>query len=449
MTRPFSLRARLLAATLATVALVWLAASIASYAQARHELDELLDAHLATFSALLIAQASDDLEEIELEHLPDLGDAHQRLALQVWSDERLGVHSANAPETPLAPFRKGFADVRVAGKAWRVYVARNRDGVWVQVGEPQSARADILDEALGRQAVPMLLALPLLGFGLWVVVGRGLAPLQRIAQAVEARAPLDTAPIAEDAAPAEVRPLLDRLNALFARTGDSIARERRFIGDASHELRTPMAAIRAQAQVAQGARDDAERQRALAGVIAGCDRMAALTEQLLTLSRLEAGVLDGVSADAMTADAPLRACVDDVLAELAPAIRRAGAVVETDVAADLRIGCGPQLAQSVLRNLVGNALRHGGDGVRVRIAARREADATVLEVCDDGPGIAPERRADALQRFHRLDAAAGDGAGLGLAIVGRIAEVCGGTMALDDGLDGRGLGVRLRLPDRR
>lgn len=441
--RAFSLRARLLAAMLATLTVVWLAASIASYAQARHELDELLDAHLATSAALLIAQASDDLEEIHIEHLPDLGDAHQRLALQVWNDGRLGVHSANAPDAALAPFRRGFADVRVAGKAWRVYVARGRDDTWVQVGEPQSARDDILHEALGRQALPMLLALPLLGFGLWIVVGRGLSPLQRLAQAVEARAPLETTPIADAGAPAEVRPLLDRLNALFARTGESIARERRFIGDASHELRTPVAAIRAQAQVAQGARDDAERQRALAGVIAGCDRMTALTEQLLTLSRLEAGVLD-----AGKADTPLRACAEDVIAELAPAIRRAGATVELAVPADLRIGCGPQLVHSVLRNLIDNALRHGGDGVRVRVAADRDADAIVLDVSDDGPGIPPERHADALQRFHRLDAATGSGAGLGLAIVGRIAEVCGGTLALGEGLDGRGLGVRLRLPGR-
>jgi two-component system sensor histidine kinase QseC len=289
----------------------------------------------------------------------------------------------------------------------------------------------------------MLLALPLLGFGLWIVVGRGLSPLQRLAQAVEARAPLDTVPIADADAPAEVRPLLDRLNALFARTGESIARERRFIGDASHELRTPVAAIRAQAQVAQGARDDAERQRALAGVIAGCDRMTALTEQLLMLSRLEAGVL-GLG----DADAPLRACTEDVIAELAPAIRRAGATIESAVPADLRIGLGPQLAHSVLRNLIDNALRHGGDGVRVRIAARRDEAATVLDVADDGPGIPPERHADALQRFHRLDAATGGGAGLGLAIVGRIAEVCGGTLTLGEGLDGRGLGVRLRVPDR-
>lgn len=441
--RAFSLRARLLATMLATLTVVWLAASIASYAQGRHELDELLDAHLATSAALLVAQASDDLEEIRLEHLPDLGDAHQRLALQVWNDGQLGVHSANAPDAALAPFRRGFADVRVAGKAWRVYVARGQDDVWVQVGEPQSAREDILRESLDRQALPMLLALPLLGFGLWIVVGRGLSPLQRLAHAVEARAPLDTAPIADAGAPEEVRPLLDRLNALFARTGESIARERRFIGDASHELRTPVAAIRAQAQVAQGARDDAERQRALAGVIAGCDRMTALTEQLLTLSRLEAGVLDAGKADAL-----LRACAEDVIAELAPVIRRTGASVELAMPADLKIGCGPQLVHSVLRNLIGNALRHGGDGVRVRVTAQCDAGVTMLDVADDGPGIPPERRADALQRFHRLDAATGDGAGLGLAIVGRIAEVCGGTMTLGEGIDGRGLGVRLRLPDR-
>jgi two-component system sensor histidine kinase QseC len=447
MSRPFSLRTRLLAAMLATAAAVWLVTSLASYAQARHELDELLDAHLATSAALLVAQASEELEEIELEHLPDLGDAHQRLTLQVWSDGRLGVHSANAPDAPLAPFRHGFADVAIEGKALRVYTTRSREGIWVQVGEPLSARTDILDEALLRQTLPMMLALPLLALGLWVVVGRGLAPLQRIAQAVEARAPLDTAPIADERAPLEIRPLLDRLNALFSRTGESIARERRFIDDASHELRTPVAGIRAQAQVALGARDDDERRRALAGVIAGCDRITALSEQLLTLSRLEAGVLDGA-----VADASLRACVDDILVELAPAIRRGEADVAVDMPDDLRIGCGPLLAQIVLRNLVGNALRHGGPGVRVRIEGRRDGGATRLCVRDDGPGIPEERRDDAVQRFRRLETASGaeaaSGAGLGLAIVARIAQVASGTLTLGEGLDGRGLGVCLRTPDR-
>ncbi len=443
MTGAFSLRARLLAATLVTVVAVWLAATLASYVQARRELDELLDAHLATSAALLVAQASEELEEIELEHLPDLGDDHQRLALQVWHGGELGVHSANAPDTPLAPFRQGFANVRASGAGWRVYVTRSREGFWVQVGEPESARRDILHEALARQAWPMLLALPLLGFGLWIGVGRGLSPLQRIAQAVDARVPLDTAPLPSGDAPDEIRPLLERLNALFARTGESIERERRFIGDASHELRTPVAAIRAQAQVAQGARDEDERRRALAGVIAGCDRMTGLTEQLLTLSRLEAGVLDNAGGSVN-----LREIAEDVVAELATDVRRMQARIALDVPSDLQIEGGAVLLRILLRNLIGNALRHGTEGVRVQVAAVRDRSATVLDIRDDGPGIAASRRADALERFQRLDAAQGGGSGLGLAIVSRIVQVLGGELTMDDGLDGRGLGVVLRIPDR-
>ena len=441
--RAFSLRARLLAAMLVTVASVWLAATFASYVQARHELDELLDAHLAASAALLVAQASEELEEIEFEHLPDLGDAHQQLALQVWRDGVLGVHSANAPDTPLAPFRQGFADVGVAAMGWRVYVARSREGLWVQVGEPESARRDILDEALARQVWPMLLALPLLGFGLWIGIGRGLVPLQRIAQAVDARAPLDTASLPTSDAPDEIRPLLERLNALFARTGESIERERRFIGDASHELRTPVAAIRAQAQVAQGARDDDERQRALAGVIEGCDRMTGLAEQLLTLSRLEAGVLDTAGGSVL-----LREIAEEVVVELAPQARRADARIALEIPPDLRIAGGPVLLRILLRNLIGNALTHGAEGVRVRVSAGRDAALTVLDIRDDGPGIPTGQRADALQRFQRLDAAQGGGSGLGLAIVCRIVDVLGGELTMGDGLDGRGLGIALRIPDR-
>lgn len=445
--RDFSLRTRLLVAMLSIVAAVWLLSAFASYAQARHELGELLDAHLATSAALLVAQASEELEEIELEHLPDLGDAHQRLALQVWNDGRLGVHSANAPNTPLAPFRHGFADVVVTGTgtgiAWRVYSTRSREGDWVQVGEPVSARTDILREALARQAWPMLLALPLLGVGIWFVLGRGLSPLQRMAHTVGMRAPLDTTPIVADDATREIRPLLERLNALFARTGESIAREQRFIGDASHELRTPVAAIRAQAQVAQGARDDAERQRALANVIAGCDRMAGLTDQLLTLSRLEAGVLSSATAQASMPD-----IARDVLAEFAPLARRQQARIALEIADDLHLDCNPLLLQIVLRNLVGNALQYGGDGVRIQLAASRQGHAVSLSVRDDGPGIAAEHRARALQRFDRLDAHAAGGAGLGLAIVQRIADAIGAELSLADGIDGRGLGVDLRLPDR-
>lgn len=437
----FSLRTRLLAALLALISLVWGAATVASYRQARHELGELLDAHLAQSAALLVAQASEEIGEIELEHLPEVGDAHQRVAMQVWDNGALRVHSRAAPNRPLAPFARGFSDTRVRGGDWRVYSTRSPEGAWVQVGEPVSARNDIADAALIRQAWPMLLALPLLGFGAWLAIGRGLRPLERLARTVEARAALDTTPIPDEGAPAEILPLLQRLNGLFARTGESIARERRFIGDASHELRTPVAAIRAQAQVARAARDDAERNRALDSVVAGCDRMARLTEQLLTLSRLDAGMHAGA-----TATASLRGLAADVLDELAPLLRTRRASVRIDIDPVLQAPHDAMLWRIVLRNLVENALHYGGDGVSIAVQATREAGALQLDVRDDGPGIAPGQRALALQRFQRLDTQAAAGAGLGLAIVQRIADAWQARLELGDGLHGRGLGVALRVP---
>lgn len=195
--------------------------------------------------------------------------------------------------------------------------------------------------------------------------------------------------------------------------------------------------------MAQGARDDAERQRALAGVIAGCDRMTALTAQLLTLSRLEAGVLSSA-----TANASMRDIVQDTLAEFATLAHRQQARIALEIADDLRVDSDPLLLQIVLRNLVGNALQYGGEGVRIQLAASRLDDVVSLSVCDDGPGIAAEDRARALQRFDRLEAHAAGGAGLGLAIVERIADAIGAQLSLSDGIDGSGLGVHLRIPQR-
>ena len=171
--------------------------------------------------------------------------------------------------------------------------------------------------------------------------------------------------------------------------------------------------------------------------------MTALTAQLLTLSRLEAGVLSSA-----TANASMRDIVQDTLAEFATLAHRQQAQIVLEIADDLRVDSDPLLLQIVLRNLVGNALQYGGEGVRIQLAASRLDNVVSLSVCDDGPGIAVEDRARALQRFDRLEAHAAGGAGLGLAIVERIADAIGAQLSLSDGIDGAGLGVHLRIPQR-
>lgn len=439
--RPISLRWRLLGGVVSAVALLWLLAMAISYARARHELDELLDAHLAQSASLLIAQVSEDLDEIELEHLPETDREASRIAIQLWEGDRLRLHSANAPNAPLSTRERGFSTTTVDGVSWRVYSARQTDGdLVVQVGEPVRARQHVAGAALEQLAWPLLLALPLIGVGVWLAIGSGLRPLQRIAAQVGAREPLDVSSINDEGVPAEILPLVERLNALFARTGQSIARERRFIADASHELRTPVAAIRAQAQVALHARDARESQHAIARVIEGSDRAARLIDQLLTLSRLDAG-----ASSTRQAHTPLAAAAREVAAELASQAAQRRISLSVEIPDDIHAACDPTLLQIVLRNLIGNAIGHGYDGGHVDITAFREQGRTVLAVTDDGPGIPPEQRSQALERFQRLAEQEVAGTGLGLAIVQRIAEVVGAQLTLADGIRGRGLQVRVRF----
>jgi two-component system sensor histidine kinase QseC len=203
--------------------------------------------------------------------------------------ERLVVRSTNAPEASLASGDvPGLRTSMVEGDAWRVLTTPGREpDVVIHVGELESARHHILMASLRSIGLPMLLALPLLALGIWWAVRGAVRPLRALGQAVAARRPQALQPLSVHAVPREVAPLVTALNGLFERMTDLLESERRFTADAAHELRTPIAAIRMQVQVAQEAPSDAGREQALAATLQGCDRAARLVEQLLQLARLE------------------------------------------------------------------------------------------------------------------------------------------------------------------
>lgn len=432
-----SLRRRLLVLVLAAVGAAWAASAAWTAADARHELDELLDGHLAQAAALLIAQGL-DTDDGEAADLAPLHRYAPRVAFQVWHEGRLVLRSAGAPAQPLGPQAAGFETVRHAGEAWRVFAARGAErDVQVYVAEALGARAAILRGVLRGLLLPALAALPLLALAVAWAVHRGLRPLQSLARALEARPPAATAPLALDAPAAELRPAVDALNGLFARIGGLLERERRFTADAAHELRTPIAAIDAQAQVAQAAADPAQRAHALAAVRAGCERAARLVGQLLTLARLEAE-----AAPANAARCNLAAVVRQVAAELLPAAEARRQPLSIDAPATLPAALEETLAGVLVRNLLDNALRYSPAGAPV--ALRLSADGTRwrLVVDDAGPGLDAAARARLGERFFRADAPAASGTGLGWSIVRRIADVAGLTLALDTSPLG-GLGVRV------
>lgn len=436
-----SLVGRLTALALAAVAAVWVASAVFAVARVRHETGELLDAHLVQAAAILHSRLGDDVDDAELEHAPELHRYARGLAFQVWERGTLRLHSANAPDTPLAPSTAGFDDVTRDGRSWRVFSSLDRRGrVLVQVAEERRARDRIVTALVGALAWPLVVGLPVLALLVALALRSGLRPLAALGGEVARRDPGNLAALVVADPPVEVAPLVDALNGLFERLRCSIERERGFTADAAHELRTPIAALRAQAEVALAASAATERERALRSILAGCDRAARLVDQMLTLARL-----DALAAPSQGATLDLAAVARDAVAELAPGALARGVEVALD-ATPSRVDGDAALVAVLIRNLVDNAVRHGPDGSAVDVLVRADAAGVELVVTDRGPGVPIEGRARLGERFHRPPGTGAGGSGLGLSIVKRIAELHGARLVFESPPTGTGFVVRVRFP---
>lgn len=432
-----SLKQRLLLLTLATVVVVWTGAAAFTYYDARHEFDEILDAHLAQSAALLVVQAPQNIDEIETEHAPLLHKYSRRVAFQVWEEGRvLRLHSANAPSRPLADREQGFSDSVIDGIRWRVFSTWDGSGKnLIHVAELTGIRDELARGIAGNLLEPLLFSLPLLALLLWVAVARGLRPLVKLTGEVAQREPDSLAPLDAGTAPREVVPLIARLNGLFSRIADSLQKERRFTADAAHELRTPVAGIKAQAQVARAASSEAERNHALDNAILGCDRAAHLIDQLLTLARIDALGDDVVEA------CKLKGIAAEVIASIAPVALNQNVRIELSEGDEVVVRGNPVLLRILLRNLIDNAVRHTLPGTSVWISVNREQGQVCLSVNDNGPGIPDGELAKVTERFYRPVGTPGSGSGLGLSIVKRIAEIHHASLQIVPQDDGKGLSV--------
>ena len=419
-----SLQRRLLALVLGLVTVVWLGTAVLTWFDVRHELDELLDGHLAQAAALLVVQQVGEMEEDD-DHAVDAPSLHRhapKIAFQVFHEGRLALRSANAPALPMVEpgdrFRSGFRSVRIGDTDWRVFATYGAErDIQVYVGEQQQSRASILWAVLRSTLQPMAVALPLLALAVWWAVHRGMLPLRRLGSALARREPQALQPVVVDGAPSEMRPMVDALNGLFGRISALMESERRFTADAAHELRTPIAAIRAQAQVALAESDDALRRHALQATLQGCDRATRLVEQLLTLSRLE-------SAEAPAlAMLDLSALVQGVVGELAPKALAKQQRIELDAEPGCRVQGQATLLAVLVRNLVDNAIRYSPTGASVHVGVAGHGSAVRLTVEDSGPGLAEADLQRLGERFFRVVGSGQDGSGLGWSIVRRIAQV--------------------------
>lgn len=420
---PRSLQSQVMVLVLTVVMAVWLAATMAIWADASHELDELLDSHLAQAAALLVVQQAHELSDGHHEvDTPTLHRYAPKVAFQVFHEGGLVLRSANAPSVPMVAqekhFSSGFATVSIDGAAWRVFAAYGAErDVQVYVGEQARSRTAILWAVLRSTLWPMAVALPLLALAVWWAVYRGVSPLRRLGITLAQRQPERLDPVMLHGTPSEIAPIIDALNSLFVRISSLLESERRFTADAAHELRTPIAAIRAQAQVALGATDDALRLHALHNTLSGCDRAARLVEQLLILSRMDADAVPAME------DVDLSLLAQRIVAELAPKAIGKSQVLEFAGAEACIVPGNATLLAVLVRNLVDNAVRYSPACARVKVGVERLGERVVMSVEDSGPGMPAPDCQRLGERFFRRLGSGESGSGLGWSIVRRIAAV--------------------------
>lgn len=439
-----SLRARLLAWTLGGAVLALAAAGTAGYVEARAQVNALFDAQMAALATRLSSEPwhaaheqyeeSNESEAHEAREAHDADEENYEFVLQAWDARGAPLFASSLPRARAA----GFSRLRYHGDDYRVY-RLSRGAREVQVAQRERDRRLLGARLALRNLLPFAALVPLLALAVWVGTRRGLAPLTRLSRAVAARAPGDPSPIEGVPASRELAPLVQSLNALIVRLNDALARQREFVADAAHALRTPLAALGVQIALLRSSSDAGEREQALARLERGLARASRLATQLLDLARL------GPEVPVTPARVDLTAFVRESIGDHATAAELRGvdlgaerlepAVVDGDVRA-LRL---------LVDNLIDNAIKYTPPGGRVDVGVQRSGRAVTLEVRDTGPGIAPEERARVFERFYRGRDAGAEGSGLGLAIVRRVAERHGAEVRLGPGRDGRGLTVSVEF----
>lgn len=416
--------------------LLWLLVLAWSYWDTRSELEEIFDRNLEQSARALLSQGSSGSLAL-FEGTGEESEERHPIIFRRWSPAgKVLLQSPDAAMLP-PPGPAGFSDFQRAGQLWRLFSVKNAQGVQVQMAETYAVRDELAREFALSSLLPIGIAFPLLALLIGFGVERGLRPLQRLVATLEQRSSHALEPVDIGEPPRELRPLLDAVNSLLGRLREAFERERRFTADAAHELRTPIAAIRMQAQVASRSRDGDERRHALSQLLRASDRAGHLLAQLLSLARLEPGRemrLHAVDVNTVLAE---------VAGELMPEAHRRDVQLLVERTESAVVIGDPVALAILLRNLVDNALRYTPAGGRVLAAVRREGERVILRVQDSGMGIPAAERARVFERFYRILGSGVEGSGLGLSIVARIAEIHQAEIHLNDAPDGPGLLVEV------
>jgi signal transduction histidine kinase len=432
----WSLRRRLALIATFAMCLALVVGGLAMYSGARVEENQMLDARLEQLGSTILSLVDDELPQ-QNQAMAESGIKTRPAAAllyryQVWTREGSLVmrsHEAPADKSWVDLKQFGFSTVSYGGEEYRTFTLPSRDGRFiVQVAECVDERIDQLVRVTAYCVGFLVLPFGLILVMTWLLLSRALGSIQSIAAQLTNRNPLDVTTLQVDSPPEEMLPILHSLDELFARVGQAISVERRFTSVAAHELRTPLAGLRAHAQLAVSATNAEDSRAALDALMQGVDRASHLLTQLLDIAKIEA-----LSEDSAPRLQPvdLKQIYAETLKDLMPAARKKGVVITEDIRVRAVQGL-PFGMFLMLRNLLANAVLYCPPGGAVRFATFLERGRVAFAVDDSGPGIPPADRGRAFERFNRLGQQGTRGVGLGLSIVLMIVELHGAKISLLD-----------------
>lgn len=359
-----------------------------------------------------------------------LGHKYERkIAFQLWSvKDGLLLRSESAPKFGFSSSDHGFSETTIDGHLWHVFSIADSTGEYViHVGQKEEIRAELTDEISAHTSLQLLIGLPFLGIVIWFIVGLSLKPINRLEKSLARREASYLKPLSIRKLPNEIVPVVNEINNLFSQLEEAFEHERRFTADAAHELRTPLAGLLTQAQVALRTNDDETRKQALKRIEQAVNRMTYLVQQLLTFSRIES------STEFLAKESTeLGAEVVQVVTELEREAYKKRILMEFVEENPLPVIINAPLITILIRNIIDNAIKYTPAKGTVLISVTGEEKYLKLCVEDSGPGIAPDQYEKSLKRFHRCVETAhkAQGTGLGFSIVERIAAIHNADLVL-------------------
>lgn len=452
-----SLQSRITRIVLFSLAFVMLPLAFLSYFMTMEEVEELFDARLAqearTISALAATGgplgASNQPVEIsswrrdKSNPNPTYGHYYEtQIGFQYWSTANvLALSSENLRDVPLDAAPPGFVDIQIGKRRWRVFTLLDENQHWIRVGERYDSRREISRAMAAQVMAPFLIGLPILALIVGWAVRRGVRPLNELAERLASRRADSIEPIGVSNPPTEIVPVVASLNHLLGKLRAKLEQEREFTAHAAHELRTPLAGALVHVENARAATSLETASPALTDAHRALTRMSRIVNQMLELARWDSelpGQLVVVDLDR---------CVDEELQEfgMMASDKDIEVVLRRDEAEHSILGWEPGV-RTMVRNLLDNAIRYNVQGGRIDVGIRSTQDGILLSIVDTGPGIEPDLRQAMFKRFRRGAQDAGDGSGLGLSLVGRVAKLHRASISLEGRDEGTGLRVDIRFP---